>query len=339
VLPRRWLVLGGESCSWDLVKQVQSGSGKCAIFNHYGPTETTVGVTTHMIGEKVVAGTKSPPIGRPIPNASIYLLDHRGEPVPVWASGELYIGGWAVARGYLNQPELTAERFLPDPFSDDANARLYRTGDLARYLSDGSIEFLGRADDQVKLGGFRVEPAEVESALSQHPGVAELAVTVREDSSGEKRLVAYLVFGTSKPADAELRAFLAERLPDYMLPSSFVRLGALPRLPSGKVDRGALPAPSVGSAADEGKEPSMTPMEELISEIWKEVLELDHVGVHDNFYDLGGHSLLAMQVVSTIEKQTGVWLSPREMIFQTLRQIAAVCESRLSPGSELEAGN
>ncbi|HHH41043.1 MAG TPA: non-ribosomal peptide synthetase, partial [Chloroflexi bacterium] len=274
------------------------------IVNAYGPTEATI--TTPLFQTLAppdhMGETPRLPIGRPIPNVRLYLLDPHLRPVPVGVPGELFIGGEGLARGYLHRPDLTAQAFLPDPFSGLPGARLYRTGDLARFLPDGNLEFLGRADAQVKVRGFRVELGEIEAVLGRHPALREVAVAAWEDGAATKRLVAYIVPGEEgEPDVGELRRFLEERLPDYMVPSAFVTLEGLPRTPGGKVDRRALPAP-------EGERPFLeqeyvaprTPEEELIATLWAQVLGLERVGVHDNFFELGGHSLLATQVVSRL---------------------------------------
>ena len=256
------------------------------------------------------------PIGRPIANTRIYILDRELQPVPVGVPGELHIGGDGLARGYLNRPDLTAEKFIADPFSGEPGARLYRTGDLARYRPDGNIEFLGRMDHQVKVRGFRIELGEIEAVLGQHPGLREAVVLAREDGPGDKRLVAYVVAhsGGASVAVSELRGFLGEKLPDYMIPSVFVFLDAMPLTPSGKVDRRGLPAPD--AARPEGQEGYVaprTPVEEALAGIWAEVLGLDRVGIHDNFFELGGHSLLATQVVSQARRLFQVELALRRL--------------------------
>jgi acyl carrier protein len=244
------------------------------------------------------------PIGHSLPNTRAYLLDSYLHPVPIGVPGELHIGGSCLARGYLNGPKLTSEKFIPNPLSDEPGARLYKTGDLARYLADGSIEFLGRRDHQVKIRGFRVELGEIEVILAQHPCVRESVAVAREDNPGDRRLVAYVV-SSDRPSctTGELRSFLKQKLPEYMIPSAFVFLDALPLTLNGKIDRGALPAPEqCRPELEETYIAPHTPMEEMIAEIWAEVLKLDSVGVHDNFFELGGHSLLATQVVSRISK-------------------------------------
>jgi acyl carrier protein len=244
------------------------------------------------------------PIGRPIANTEIYILDRYLKPVPVGVPGELHIGGAGLARGYFNRPELTEEKFIEHPFSDDPRARLYKTGDLARYRADGNIEYLGRLDQQVKLRGFRIELGEVESVLSQHPAVSQVVVMVWEDEPGDRRLVAYIVPNSgSIPPVSELRDFLKSKLPEYMVPSAFVELDALPLTPNGKVDRKALPAPERRSAEIEKTFVApRTPVEQGVADIWSEVLGLERVGIHENFFSLGGHSLKATQVVSRVRE-------------------------------------
>jgi amino acid adenylation domain-containing protein len=314
MLPRKYLVLGGEAASWDLVVRVQQ-SGKCAVINHYGPTEATVGCCTFSVADNDVSAwaPATVPIGRPIANDRTYVLDQSLQPVPVGVPGELCIGGTGIAKGYLNQPLQTAERFVRDPFSNDANARMYRTGDLARFLPDGNVEFLGRIDQQVKIRGYRVEPAEIESVLKKHPAVQQVVVVPQEDKAGDKSLVAYVV-SSKKPAADELRSFLQERLPDYMVPSAIVHLETLPLTRNGKVDTAALPSPEqVGSVTERVLVAPRNPVEEGLVEIWRQVLQLDQIGVQDNFFDLGGHSLLATQVISRVRSTFHVQLPLRSL--------------------------
>jgi hypothetical protein len=245
-----------------------------------------------------------PPIGRPIANTQIYILDRNLQPVPIGIPGELHIGGVGLARGYLHLPELTAEKFIPDPFCDDSQARLYKTGDLARYRPDGNIEFLGRMDHQVKIRGFRIELGEIEVVLAQHPAVCEAVVNVHEPLPGDKRLAAYVVADPSPvPTSSELRRFLKQKLPDYMVPSAFVFVEAFPLTSSGKIDRCSLPAPDASRPELEGGYVApRTPTEEILASVWAEVLGMEKVGIHDNFFELGGHSLPAMQVISRIHR-------------------------------------
>jgi amino acid adenylation domain-containing protein len=314
LLPRKYLVLGGEAASWDLVRRIQQ-AGKCAVINHYGPTEATVGCCTFSVAENDVSAwaPSTVPIGRPIANDQAYILDQRLRPVPVGVPGELCIGGAGIAKGYLNQPQQTAERFIKDPFSSDGSARVYRTGDLARFLPDGNIEFLGRIDQQVKIRGFRVEPAEIENVLKKHPAVQQVVVVPQEDKAGDKRLVAYVVSG-KKPAAEELRSFLQERLPDYMVPSAIVNLEMLPLTRNGKVDVAALPAPDqVASVTERIVVAPRNPVEQGLVDIWRQVLGLEQIGIQDNFFDLGGHSLLATQVISRVRSTFRVQLPLRTL--------------------------
>ena len=246
------------------------------------------------------------PIGRPIANTQVYILDRCGEPVPVGVTGELYIGGAGVARGYLNRPELTAERFLADPFRSVPGARMYRTGDLGRWLADGNIEFLGRNDFQVKIRGFRIELGEIETCLSAYPGVRDAIVVAREDSPGEKRLVAYYTAADPGIGAESLRPHLAEKLPEYMVPAAYVRLEFLPLTPNGKLDRQALPAPEAGAYATRGYEAPLGETETILASVWTDILRVDRVGRHDNFFELGGHSLLAVRVISRLRQSLGI---------------------------------
>jgi amino acid adenylation domain-containing protein len=320
----RVVIVGGEVCSQELVQRWAPGR---KFFNAYGPTEATVGST---LFECTAAGRK-PLIGRPVANKRVHLLDAHLQPVPVGVPGEIYIGGGGLARGYLRRPALTAEAFVPDPFSQEPGARLYRTGDLARYMPDGNIDFLGRGDSQVKIRGFRIELGEIAARLDMHPQVRQAAVLAAEAGSYGQRLVAYVVPDqTAAPTADELRQFLAASLPDYMIPAAFLMLDALPLTATGKIDHRALPVPDGRSLGPEKIliAPS-TPLESTIAGVWQEVLGLERVGVHDNFFDLGGHSLLAMQVIARLEKELGIRTNPRELMVQTLGQLASSCEERL----------
>ncbi|MBD3562272.1 AMP-binding protein, partial [Planktothrix sp. FACHB-1355] len=316
ILPRQKLILGGETATWKLIDQIRQLSPNCTIFNHYGPTETTVGVTTFPVKNNSHSWAKTVPLGRPLGNIQIYVLDSHLQPVPIGCPGELYIGGASLARGYFNQPELTAERFISHPFSDEENAKLYKTGDLVRYLPDGNLEFIGRIDNQVKIRGFRIELGEIEAALRQHPAVKEVVVLASEDESDNKRLVAYIV-PDEKSDSNNLRHFLREKLPEYMMPSAFVMLKSLPLTPNGKVDRVAL------SELDRTQQElertfvaPRTPVEEILAGIWAKILRLSQVSIHDNFFDLGGHSLLATQVISRLRETFKVEL-PLRCLFES----------------------
>ena len=284
----------------------------CKLHNQYGPTESHVVTALTLSGPADEWGAL-PPIGRPISNIEIYIVDGHLQPVPVGVPGELYIGGDGLARGYLNRSELSSEKFIANPFSDDPTARLYRTGDVARYLADGNIEFLGRIDHQVKIRGYRIELGEIESVLNEHPGVSESVVVASEDEPGDKRLVAYLVGRESETSISELRDFLKEKLPDYMVPSAFVVLERLPLSPNGKVDRRALPAPKQYHLSMKEFVAPRSAAEEVVAEIWSEVLRVELIGVRDNFFELGGHSLLATQVVSRVRKALQANLSLRSL--------------------------
>ena len=301
ILPAKYLILGGESLSWDLVRQISRLDHTCRIINHYGPTETTVGSLMFAVDDESAAlYSATAPIGRPLANTRCYILDRWQRPVVPGVIGELYIGGAGVAAGYLNQPAETATRFVQDPH--EPGARMYRTGDLARYLADGNIEFFGRADHQVKVRGHRVELGEIEAVLAAHPGVRQAIVTARRDESDGVRILAYVV-GASMPHD-ELRAVLRKKLPEYMLPSAFVFLKALPLTPNGKVDRAALPEPEdVRAGVQSEFVAPRTPVEEKLADLWAGLLKLKAIGVYDNFFELGGHSLLATQVVSRMRKE------------------------------------
>lgn len=304
----RFLLVGGEALTARWIKTVLAQGRPQHLLNGYGPTEnTTFSVCYHI--EEVPEGATSLPIGFPIANTQAYVLDQHMRLVPAGIPAELYLGGDGLALSYLRRPGVTAEHFVPDPFSESAGARLYRTGDLARYLPDGKIEFLERLDTQIKLRGFRIELGEIESVLNQYPGVQQSVVTLHEDTSEHKRLVAYVILDPlalrAQPHAllSQLRPYVQEKLPEYMVPSAFLPLDRLPLTPNGKVDRRSLPAPEIihPETAETYVAPRL-PAEELLAEIWAEVLGLEHVGVQDNFFDLGGHSLLATQVIVRIRE-------------------------------------
>ena len=315
------ILCGGEALPPDLAQQLLPRA--VSLWNLYGPTETTIWSTVCQIkpGDEVIS------IGRPIANTQVYLLDPQLQPVPVGVPGELYIGGDGLARGYLNRAELTAERFIPHPFSDEPGARLYKTGDLARYRADGTIEHLGRLDYQVKLRGFRIELGEIEAVLAQHLAVRQAVVVAREDVPGDKRLVAYVVPQPHQmPTISGLRGYLQAKLPDYMVPSAFVLLEAFPLTPNGKVDRRALPAPELTRPElQEAFVAPRTSIEEVVTGIWSQILGIEQIGIHDDFIALGGDSLMAMQVIARLRRVLQVQLSlTRFFEAPTVAQLAEI---------------
>ncbi len=344
----RQLLAGGDVLSAPHVRRVVDAHSHLRVINGYGPTENTTFTSCHtvrpedaagpsiQVGRPVPATLTAVPLGRPIANTRAYVLDAAMRPCPLGVPGELYAGGDGVARGYLGNPALTAERFVPDPFSAEPGARLYRTGDRARRREDGTLEFLGRVDQQVKVRGFRIEPGEIETALKAHPAVADAVVIARADGPGEKRLVAYLTMRNCvQPTAAELRDTIAGRLPDYMVPAAFVTLGALPLTSNGKVDRRALPAPEM-TEAEEYAAPR-TPTEEVLAAIQAGVLGAERVGIDDDFFALGGHSLLATRVVSRLRAAFGIE-APLRLLFEapTVRRLAARIDAMLSAGEREE---
>ena len=311
----RTLLIGG-----DRLRQF-SRQQRFAVINNYGPTEATVVATSGRVEVGVALH-----IGKPVANAAVYLLDEQQRPVPFGVMGELYVGGAGVARGYLNRADLTAERFLQDPFSPLPNARMYRTGDLARWRDDGSLDYLGRNDDQVKIRGMRIELGEIETRLNQLPGINEAVLLAREDQPGQPRLVAYFTeqAGAEPLPVGELREQLLAQLPDYMVPAAFVRLEALPLTANGKVDRKALPKPDLAALPTREYVAPQSQLETALAQIWAEVLHVEQVGRHDHFFELGGHSLLAMRMVSLIRQRLGVELALSELFADA--QLSAVAE-------------
>jgi amino acid adenylation domain-containing protein/FkbH-like protein/non-ribosomal peptide synthase protein (TIGR01720 family)/FkbM family methyltransferase len=312
------IIVAGEACSEELIKQWATGRN---FFNAYGPTETSVCATV----EKWTDETRKVTIGRPIANTQVYILDCHLQPVPIGVPGELHIGGMGLARGYLDRPELTQEKFIPNPFSNYPDSRLYKTGDLGRYLLDGNIEYLGRIDNQVKLRGFRIELGEIEALLKQNEVVQVACVIVREDNLGDKRLVAYVVHQKEVAlTPKELRQFLKEKLPEYMIPSAFVILESLPLTPNGKIDRRALPAPEYGSQLSDKYVAPRTFIEDTLATIWAQVLRVKEVGIDDNFFELGGDSILSISIIARA-KQAGLQLTVKQLFaHQTIAELAAV---------------
>jgi len=341
-LPWQKLILGGETTTWNLAEKVLIHAPQCQIFNHYGPTEATVGVLTFAMDSQSISpsqrdsSTQNVPLGRPLANTQIYLLDQNLQPVPIGVQGELYIAGASLARGYLNRPELTNEKFISHPFHQTTESRLYKTGDLARYLPDGNIEYLGRIDNQVKIRGFRIELGEIEAVLSQHNYVETTCVTAREDSPGIKRLVAYIVPPKNvTPSTNELRQFLKARLPDYMIPSAFVTLETLPLTPNGKLDHRALPEPNLRGEIELNFVAPRNLEEEILATIWSQVLRVEPVGIYDNFFELGGDSILTIQIITRARK-AGLELTPKQLFtHQNIAELATVAtritESQTEP--------
>jgi amino acid adenylation domain-containing protein len=304
----RHVICSGEALPFDLQQQFFERSS-AQLHNLYGPTEAAVDVT-HWTCQRDDSRPVVP-IGRPVANTQVYVLDRGLQPVPIGVPGELFLGGVQIGRGYYNKPELTSERFIPDPFRREPDARLYKTGDLCRWLPDGVVEYLGRLDFQVKIRGLRIELGEIETLLSQHVSVQHCVVIAREDVPGDKRLIGYIVAKQGMPVSAdELRQHLRQTLPEYMIPSAFISLDKLPLSPNGKVDRKALPAPEHSShEGATGKVAARNTVEELVAGIWCEVLKLQEIGINDDFFELGGHSLLAVQLLSRVRQIYGLDLS------------------------------
>ncbi|MFN6563899.1 MAG: non-ribosomal peptide synthase/polyketide synthase [Nostoc sp. ChiSLP01] len=328
----RTVLIGG-----DKLHRYPSSRFPFQVVNNYGPTENTVVATSGKVVSHGQEQNISPPIGRPIANTQIYILDEYLQPVPVAVPGELHIGGASLAEGYLNRSELTQAKFIPNPFSTDPLSRLYKTGDLVRYLPDGNIEYLGRIDNQVKIRGFRIELGEIETALNQHQNVQLSCVIAREDSPDQKRLVAYVVLQKQATlTTGELRQFLKAKLPDYMVANAFVILEALPLTPNGKVDRRALPVPDLDSEIASQFVAPRNSIEETLATSWAQVLKLERVGIYDNFFELGGHSLLATQVISRLQETLQIAL-PLRYIFEspTVAQLSEVISHELQTGTAL----
>ncbi|GDZ94778.1 peptide synthetase [Planktothrix agardhii CCAP 1459/11A] len=313
------LIVAGESSSADLLKKWCQNRH---VFNAYGPTESTVCTTIALIKDP----QEKPPIGKPLGNFQVYILDPCLNPVPIGINGELYIGGEGLAKGYLGQPELTNSKFIANPFNDDPASRLYKTGDIVRYLADGNIDFMGRIDHQVKIRGFRIELGEVETVLNQHPQVKEAIIIVREDQPGVKRLCAYII-GHKKLSISELRLFLQEKLPQYMIPSFLIILEAFPLTANGKIDRRALPQPALELEDEDVR--NITPTtdtEKILIAIWQEILGLKKISINDNFFELGGDSILGIQIIAKAN-QAGLQITPKQLFsHQTIAQLATVTE-------------
>jgi amino acid adenylation domain-containing protein len=350
----RHLIVGGDALDVQVIRNVIADRprGSFTITNGYGPTETTTFALTHEI-KSVKEKARSIPIGRPIGNTRAYILDEHGAAVPVGVKGELYIGGAGVARGYLNRGELTAERFVPDPYAGETGARMYKTGDVGRWLADGSIEFLGRNDGQIKIRGYRIELGEIEARMMEYGGIREAVVVAREDRGGEKRLVAYYVAEKGERGEEEgqvgaeqLRRHVAGCLPEYMVPAAYVGMESIPLTANGKLDRRSLPAPEEDAYAVRGYEEPRGEVERAVAEIWGEVLKVERVGRNDNFFALGGHSLMVVLVISRVQQRLGVKVGLKDLFLHPeLGEFARVVASagrgelpeisRVEPGGEL----
>jgi amino acid adenylation domain-containing protein/non-ribosomal peptide synthase protein (TIGR01720 family) len=337
----RWIIFGGEALELHHLKSwfMLHGDQEPQLVNMYGITETTVHVSYRPLKVSDLKRATGSVIGGPIPDLQVYILDRFAHPVPLGVCGEMYVGSAGLARGYLHRPDLTAERFIPNPFGGQPGSRLYKTGDLARWLSDGDIEYLGRADHQVKIRGFRIEIGEIEAALLEHPDIQECRVLAREDSPGDKRLVAYIVTYHGKTSThAQLRMFLRQHLPEYMVPSAFVILSALPLTANGKIDLRMLPAPDQrGLEHAETFVAPRTTTEEMLATIWADVLRVAQVGIYDNFFSLGGDSILSIQIVNRAS-QVGLRLTPRQLFeYQTIEQLSLVVDTQPAIQAEQSA--
>ena len=335
------LLVGGEALSVSHIRRAQQVLGsQTQLINGYGPTESTTFACCHRLPSMIPEDCPSIPIGRPISNTTAYVLDAILEPVPIGVTGELYLGGDGLARGYLNQPELTAEKFLPDPFSDQTNPRMYRTGDLVHWRDDGTIEFLGRRDQQIKLRGFRIETGEIEAVLLRHPTVRQAVVVLREDRPGDKRLVGYIATHQNQPATFvnELRKYLHDKLPDYMIPTALFTLDDLPLTANGKVDKRVLPRPDITwhDREQDFVSPRNT-LEEMLASAWSSVLGIKQVSVHDNFFELGGHSLLAVRVVDEIKSLSGITIKVADLFRHAT--VAELAESLSDSDQTAEVSN
>jgi acyl-coenzyme A synthetase/AMP-(fatty) acid ligase len=334
----RYVIFGGEALEMERLRRwyERKGGAGPQLVNMYGITETTVHVTYGGLDARVVEGASSW-IGRRLGDLKTYVLGKEMEALPAGVPGELYVGGRGLGRGYLGRGGLTAERFVPNPYGEREGERLYRSGDRVRWRTEGSLEYLGRVDDQVKVRGFRIELGEIEAQLREHRGVREAAVVLREDEPGEKRLVAYIVEREGmEVGQGEWRGFLQGRLPEYMVPSALVKVGALPLNANGKLDRRALPAPDRNASCADTYLPPRTETEKMLCEIWSEVLRLERVGIHDNFFELGGDSILSIQVITRC-KHAGLDLTPGDIFRQ--QTVALLAEAAKQSSDSLVAAH
>jgi amino acid adenylation domain-containing protein len=330
-------IIGGENLTSENISEWQDFAPDTILVNEYGPTETVVGCCVYQVPIQHHSG--SIPIGQPIANTQLYVLDSYMQPVPNGVTGELYIGGTGLALGYLNRPELTAEKFVPHPFSSEPGARLYKTGDLVRFRDDGILEFKGRIDEQVKIRGFRIELGEIESVLLQHPTIKDCIVTVQEKAKNDQRLIGYIVLTQeSSFSVGNLRKFLQQQLPEYMIPSAFMTLKELPLTQNGKVNRQELPTPDKArQEIDKFYVAPRNSTEEKIANIWAEILNLEQIGIHENFFDLGGHSLIVTQVISRLRDIFDVEIFVQQ-IFETptIADLAVIVIQKVAEQSDEE---
>ena len=337
VLPPKHLVIGGESLHWDFVRQIRQASA-CKILNHYSPTETTIGCLTFETeaDSPLSAVTAVVPLGRPIANMKVYVLDGSLQPVPVGVPGDLYIGGRGVSNGYLGRPDLTAEKFMSDPLHPESGQRFYRSGDRARFLDGGIVEFLGREDNQVKVRGFRVELGEVEAVLSRHPAIEQAVVVCKQSAEGLPSLVAFAI-ASEPPSESELREFMLRYVPDYMVPAQFVYVHAFPLNANGKADRQVLAESIMGAAPAPAVMEGMDAVQEKVAHVWCTVLQRSEVGLNDNFFELGGHSLLATQIIARLRSAFDVPI-PLRAIFEapTVAGLADIVKHHNAEAAEQE---
>jgi acyl-coenzyme A synthetase/AMP-(fatty) acid ligase/acyl carrier protein len=331
----RQLIVGGDVMPPSAAQRLLQAAPGLRLINAYGPTEGTIVATAHVMTGPAEVSAQIP-IGRPVANSQIYLLDPAGHLVPDGLSGEIWIGGHGVARGYRARPDLTAQRFADDPFSEQPRARMYRTGDIGRWRRDGSLDFLGRVDAQVKIRGFRVEPGEIEVVLGQHPAVRECSVITYESAPGDRRLAAYVVPRAGESLQgSQLRAYLKSRLPEFMVPSTFTLLEELPRTVNDKVERSLLPAPGIGTSPKTERVAPRTTVEKEIQAIWIEVLRIPDVGIDDDFFEVGGHSLLALQTVSRLHARFGQQVGLRDLYqTRTIRSLSELVEKSMLEQAE-----
>jgi acyl-CoA synthetase (AMP-forming)/AMP-acid ligase II/aryl carrier-like protein len=325
VLAKKLMIFGGDSFSVNVLDRLVKLKYAGQVYNHYGPTEATIGKTIHRVDLK--KSYTNIPIGKPFSNTSVYILNKSMQPVPVAVPGELYIAGEGLARGYLNNPQLTAEKFIPNPFSDIDGERMYKTGDLARWLTDGNIEYLGRVDEQIKIRGFRIEPGEIEDVLKESGLIQQVVVLTAKAGGTNKVLVAYVV-PKSNFDKASLVSFLQQKVPDYMIPSVWVPMLQMPLTSNGKIDRKSLPAPDAQLKSGNDYIAPRSPLEQVLADTWQELLGIDKIGIHDNFFESGGDSIISIQVVSRVRRKGYDFQVADIFTHQTIAKLSALVEQR-----------